>query len=32
LEQDFNGPDGVALQDAVTTFTAIDQSAVSASS
>jgi hypothetical protein len=32
LEQDFNGPDGVALQDAVTTFTAIDQSAIIASS
>lgn len=28
LEQDFNGPDGVALQEAVTTFTAIDQSAI----
>jgi hypothetical protein len=26
LEQDFNGPDGVALQDAVTTFTALDRS------
>jgi hypothetical protein len=32
LEQDFNGPDGVALQDAVDTFTAIDRSATSASS
>jgi hypothetical protein len=32
LEQDFDGPDGVALQDAVATFTAIDQSATKASS
>jgi hypothetical protein len=27
LQQDFNGPDGVALQEAVDTFVAIDQSA-----
>ena len=32
LEQDFNGADGVALQEAVTTFTAIDQSAITKAS